>query len=589
MNQRTKRVTSNLPVLVENEQIDKQFGCSSSWWWLECNVENEEYPENISSDISSGEDSDSIQDSLENNYSVTKELWHSLSGDSKVVTRSKPKPREPMVVPFKETVDAPLRKAVEIIRDIHTATDEELRQAFNDIIDAQVIDASIIEAVQTISGKKTASDAELVEVLAEIIEAAMREKGQNIRAEKEASSDLMTALHVISGIKDGSDEELRNSCIKMINAGMMDESLLGVLKTIAGNDENDSVEFLADIFVFIAKARNHEGNSKQVMENLISKINTYTDEEDTSPELTMALRIIAGIQDASDEEFRDSFIKIVDAGLMEDPLLGAIKTIAGVENAQSIDFLADIFIEIARILHREDYTIGTSGEAEYADVTIVAGMRLYNEAIARMVRINEKREKKNVKFESKKSSDEVFERLYSQAGTRRSTSEEQRHDFNAAGEKNKADRRVSSKSNNKVFERLYSQAETRQQSLQRKSSKDSDTLEERHDFDGHPALENKKGGRRETFERLYNTAEAKRVSGKERRMGIEKNLAQKHELPVFKKIPVSRAEDLYRRSVEWYKKTREGMKHDADNMHEKSEYDFSCVSSMIGFLPTILE
>uniref|UniRef100_A0A7S3Q0C3 Uncharacterized protein n=1 Tax=Chaetoceros debilis TaxID=122233 RepID=A0A7S3Q0C3_9STRA len=168
--------------------------------------------------------------------------------------------------------DILLADALRVFQDIHYATDEELEQAFIDIIEADVFDESVIEAVYAISGRRIASDEELIEVLIDMIAAKKKEPLNTISKDEQKHTDTpisiptqeplhreQEALRTVAGIKEAAESDLRSSFIAMIEADLLDKSLLEAVQTVAciykSDTEDVTTEFLADIFLEIALAR----------------------------------------------------------------------------------------------------------------------------------------------------------------------------------------------------------------------------------------------------------------------------------------------------------------------------------------------
>ena len=99
------------------------------------------------------------------------------------------------------------------------------------------------------------------------------------------------------------------------------------------------------------------------------------------------------------------------------------------------------------------------------------------------------------------------------------------------------------------------------------------------------------------FERLYDLSENQRVDGRERRSSIEETLKKKHELPTFERLPLSRAADVYNRSIDRMTRQRncslnvslQPTKEIVSSKNKSREAIFNCVNSMFGYLPSIPE
>lgn len=157
--------------------------------------------------------------------------------------------------------------AIRTITNIQSATDEELRNAFNHIVESGMLDKSLMQAIQTISGKQIASDIELGEVLVDLMKPYQRKLGSDkplsIQIETpfeppiERPTLTKETVHTLSNYKVASFEQLREASMEMFEKNMLDQSLLDALHLIVGN--NRSHDFMADVFAHLALGDDVEG------------------------------------------------------------------------------------------------------------------------------------------------------------------------------------------------------------------------------------------------------------------------------------------------------------------------------------------
>ncbi len=87
----------------------------------------------------------------------------------------------------------------------------------------------------------------------------------------------------------------------------------------------------------------------------------------------------------------------------------------------------------------------------------------------------------------------------------------------------------------------------------------------------------------DVYDRLYNETKPKQADGKQRRLEIERMLAKRRELPAIlsanKKIPLSQAEDFYRKSVMWAMEKEERLAAVASESGRKYEYLYNFKTS----------
>jgi len=384
--------------------------------------------------------------------------------------------------------DILLADALRVFQDIHYATDEELEQAFIDIIEADVFDESVIEAVYAISGRRIASDEELIEVLIDMIAAKKKEPLNTISKDEQKHTDTpisiptqeplhreQEALRTVAGIKEAAESDLRSSFIAMIEADLLDKSLLEAVQTVAciykSDTEDVTTEFLADIFLEIALARDLDKKFLGEEEEEI---------EDLSP-------------------------------LLGELILPPMKSI---------------------------------------DRTITAGQRLYQQATERMSRLSRRAAQKNKLHTQRQTLSDPFALSSSKS--------------------------VSTDSTGSTDSSTYSST----------SLSTSSWSKHRNSIEGN-----------NVFERLYDVSENQRVDGRERRSSIEETLKKKHELPTFERLPLSRAADVYNRSIDRMTRQRncslnvslQPTKEIVSSKNKSREAIFNCVNSMFGYLPSIPE